>query len=364
MRKYIYSLFFAIVSFVFLGFYSSSVERPNDSFWRNKGRLITHQFVDKNDSISGQEIFELLDSKGLTIWFCRDIHKQVCMNGLCKMIHLWLFWDGEGKYLGIRLPENEVLTKLGHNNFEPTDYQTLDCILKDTSSLLKELKLEILTDESATKNKHEVDVYTGATKPTLSQVVVNGAVYTCYALWHTVYGQSQKTIMDILNKRINQSYLALLFKSENPFHVSLAISSVEKHPEFHTYFYPQIISVIKSTDPSLSKLALDYFEPAKLKDVVIQKKLVMLNVSPQKKYDIIWKFTKVEETSNFVLAKMLVLYKNHKLIDGSLNLILSLIKSDNLLNRRIVKLLNRIEASENTYNQNLIRIVLNNCKKI
>lgn len=362
IRKHIYSVFFAIATLMAIGFNTSLPKRPTDGFWGMKGNLVTHLFVDKIDSLSGQEIYELQDEKGLTIWFCRDIYKQVCMTGQCKMIRLWLFWDGAGNYLGIQLLDNEALTKLEHTKFEPADYQKLDAILQDTSSLLKDLKFEVLTDETLTKkSKHEVDAYTGATKPILSQLVVNGAVYTCYTLWHTIYGHTQVAILDILNKRINQSYLTLLFKSENPTYVSLAIRSIEKHSEYHSYFYPQLISAIKSTDVSLSKQALDYFQPARLKDEVVQKRLVALlfEVGPQKKYDIIWKFAKLQKTNDDVVITLLELYEKHELIDGSLNLIYCLIQNEHLSNPRIIHLLNWLEANESIYNQNLTRRLLN-----
>jgi hypothetical protein len=364
IRKYIYSVLFSIAAFIVIGFNISLPERPNDGYWGMKGKLVTHQAVDKIDSLSSQEIYELQNDKGLTIWFCRDIHKQVCMTGQCKMIRLWLFWDGAGNYLGIQLPKNEPLTKLEHNKFEPADYEKLDIILRDTSSLLKDVKMEALADEVVTRDKHEIDAITGATKPTFSQAVVSGAVYTCYTLWHTVYGQSRVSIMDILDKRINQSYLSLLFKSENPSYISLAIRSVEKHPEYHAYYYPQIISFIKSTDVSLSKEALDYFEPDRLEDEVVQKRLVELIVSPQKEYEIIWKFTKLHKTSDDVVVTLLELYEKHELIVGTLNLIFYLIQNEHLSNPRILHLLNRLETTESVYNQNLIRRLLNKAKGI
>lgn len=364
IRKYFNLSIFAILVLVVSSFNVPLLERPTDGFWGMKGKIVNHPFADNIDSLSGQNIFELQNQKGLTIWFCREIHKQVCMTGVCKMVHLWLFWDGAGNYLGIQLPKNVVLTKLEHNEFEPADYLKLDAILRDTSSILRTIKYEALTDEVKTKSRYEVDAITGATKQSLSQEVVGGAAFTCYTLWHILYGPTQVAILEMLDKRIDQNYLTLLFKSGDPTYVSFAIRSVEKHSRYHLHFYPQIISAIKSNKASLSKLALDYFQPDRLEAVVVQKRLLALKASPQKRYEIIWKFTKLRKTSNDVVVTMLELYQKHELIDGSLNLIFDLIQNEHLSDPRILRLLRYLEAHESIYNRNLTHQLLNKGKGI
>jgi hypothetical protein len=358
IRTKFYLLLIAISASLTLSFISGSSKRPVDGFWGMKGKIVIYPFADKIDSLSGQEIYELRNEKDLPIWFCREFYKQVCLTGQCKLIHLWLFWDGAGNYLGIQLFKNEDLTKLEHDKFEAADYVKMDAILQDTSSILKTTKYETLTEEVKIKSNFQVDAYSGATKPSISQEVVNGAAYTCFTLWHTVYGATQVAISNILSKRMSQSYLTHLFESENPSLISLAIRSVEKNSKYHSLFYPQILSVIQSNRPSLSKQALDYFQPNRLGSEDVQKKILALNVSPQRRYDIIWQFTKLQKIDTDVIISILELYEKHTLIDGALNLVLDLIRKDHLADKRVINLLGSIEEQESIYNQTLIRNLL------
>ncbi|MEI6276823.1 MAG: hypothetical protein WCP08_12575 [Prolixibacteraceae bacterium] len=348
-------LLFTISAF---GLNTNLNEIPKDGFWGMKGKIVIYPFADKIDSLSGQEIYELRNEKELPIWFCREFYKQVCLTGQCKIIHLWLFWDGAGNYLGIQVFKDEELTKLEHGKFEPADYVKLDAILKDSTSMLKTSKYETLTEEVKIKSNFQVDAYSGATKPSILQEVVAGAAYTCFTLWHTVYGATQVEVSKIISERMSQSYLALLFESADPSFISLAIRSVEKNSKYHLHFYPQIILAIQSDRLSLSKLALDYFQPDRLVSVDVQKKILALDVSPQRRYDIIWQFTKLQKIDNDIITTILEMYKKHALIDGSLILILDLIRKDHLKDKRVIKLLGYIEEHEGVYNKNIIHNLL------
>ena len=192
-----------LTMFVLVLFVSSTnitPELPKNGYWAMEGTIITHIFEDKTDLLSGPEIYELQDADGLTIWFCRNIYKDVCMTGVCKMIRLWVFWDGAGNYLGIQTLNKEPLTKSDHTLFEDTDYTKLDDILKDTASILKTMNQVELIIVPDTINPFEIDGYSAATQPALTEVIVKDAVYTCHTLWHTVHGPSQKSIENILEK--------------------------------------------------------------------------------------------------------------------------------------------------------------------
>ena len=111
----------AMLLLLFPGFQNPFPERPQTGFWAMEGELVTHHFEEKADSLSGPELFELRDQSGLPVWFGRYIFKDVCISGECKMIRLWLFWDGAGNYLGMQVPEKEPLTKSDHTLFEPEE---------------------------------------------------------------------------------------------------------------------------------------------------------------------------------------------------------------------------------------------------
>jgi hypothetical protein len=207
-----------------------------------------------------------------------------------------------------------------------------------------------------------VDGYTSATQPTLAEVVVKDAVYTCHTLWHTVFGPTRTMILDILDKRVSHDYLTLMFESQFPAYIVWAIRVVEKLPEYHEDFYPLIIENIKSKDASLSQQALDYFQAHRLNDEVLQKQLVAVipELTTQKKYDIIWKFIDCEKTNVDVVLKLLEMFQQQEIGVGAINLIYRLVLPDYLTaNPRMKEIVQELSTHENAYIRNLTGRLLN-----
>ena len=344
---------------LFVGFINVDPDRLQTDFWKMEGTRIAHHFEDKADSLSPPEFFELQDENGLPVWFGRHFFKDVCLTGTCKMIRLALFWDGAGNYLGMNIPEGEPLTKSDHTKFAAADYVKLEGILRDTSSILKDLKSEdlIIIPKSSDPHKaYNVDGYTGATQPALSEVVVKDAVYTCHTLWHTVYGPTSKEILDLLQSRVNEKYLSLMFASQNPKYKLWAIQSVESHPAYHNNFYAQIINCIKSKDIVLANKALSYFGSTKLADTIIQNQLVQIvpDVDMNFRYEILWKLIGVKKVNGQVVLKLLKMFESKTLGLGTLHLIFRLISTEHLNNNQeIIQLVNSLSEYENTYIRNL-----------
>jgi hypothetical protein len=362
-RNYLMQAIAVILLLLCASFGGHQSNRQAKGFLNMKGILTIHSFTtDKIDSLSGQEILELQDTTGITLWFGRQIYKDVCMTGQCKMIRLWLFWDGAGNYLGFEVPDDEPFTKSDHTEFEIHDYDKLHTILSDTSSILKNLKTEDLTVEEKEKNPYEVDGYTAATQPGIKEVVVKDAVYTCHTLWHTVYGPTRDEVLAILDERISEDYLRLLFNSGNPALMSRAISCVEKFPDFHRAFYPIILDAVLSEHPPLSEQALSYFMPSRLSGFDEQMQLANLipGVGTQKKYDIIWKLVESGKVHEPVVLQLLKYFDNQEIGVGSLNLVYRMVSSE-YINRdgEIKSLLQKLAGHENAYIRNLTLKVLN-----
>lgn len=358
--KFIIFLFWILI---FFSFNPAKAPHKNEftDFWSMKGNLVTHIYIDQKDSLSGPELFELQDEKGLPIWFGRHIFKDVCISGECKMIRLWLFWDGVGNYLGMQIPEVDPLTKSDHTEFETDDYKKLNEILRDTSSILKALKQEDLIIVPDTIDPYEVDGYTAATQPTLAEAVVKDAVYTCHTLWHTVYGPVQSEIFRILENHLNKEFLEKMFESKKPEYISWAIKKVEKHPEYHAGFYSKIIEFIKSENSILTNQALDYFRPELLKDTAIQQNLiqVMNGLDMYQKNQIIWRFINLRNVDSQVVLNLLNLFSDKILGVESFNLIMRLVTPEHLKeNKQIVHILNNLSENDNGYVRNLSKRVL------
>jgi hypothetical protein len=367
-KKQIRSSFWVAFPFLIVtGFYPSFPDKPKDGFWGMKGTLIVHEFPDTIDVLSGQEIFELQDDNGLTIWFGRQIFKDVCMTGICNMIRLWIFWDGAGNYLGIQLPENEPLTKSDHKEFSAADYKKLDELLRDSTSILRDMEPRDLTVEDPTEiqPQYEVDGITAATPVGIVDVVVRDAVYTCYTLWHTVYGHTQVSIREILDQRVDHDFLALLFESDDPSYTSLAIKSVERHPEYHEYFYPNILSLIQSRHVHLSEQAINYLNPSTMANEDVQMNIIKIlsKVNPNIQNRILWKFSELEKIHVDVVPELLALYVEQKISVGSLNLIYRMVKPEHLEDHKVLHLLDKLMNHENGYIRNLTGRLFNDNSK-
>ncbi len=367
--KYFLPFLMAFGILIFTGFSGTFPERPETGFRAMEGTLVTHHFIDQTDSLSGPELFELQDENGLPIWFGRYIFKDVCISGECKMIRLWLFWDGAGNYLGTEIPKDEPLTKSDHTKFEPEDYKKLDDILGDTASILKTLKQEdliVIPDSIDPYKAYDVDGYTAATQPALAEVVVKDAVYTCHTLWHTVYGPVQTKIHQILEDRLSVKFLAKMFDSQKPEYISWAIESVGKHPEYHAGFYSQIMEFISSENSALADEALSYFQPELLADTTIQLQLiqVMPGADTSIKYEILWKFTGLGQIHPKAVVNLLKMFVSQELSVGTYNLILRLITPEHLNDyEQIVQILNNLLEDENGYIRNLTKRTLDEKNK-
>ncbi len=352
-----------IILLIVSSFSNFPPERPITGFWAMEGTLETHIFDDDSDTLSGPELYELQDENGLPIWFGRHIFKDVCISGVCKMIRIWLFWDGTGNFLGFQIPKGDPLTKSDHTKFAPTDYEKLKTILGDTALILGDLKQEdliIIPDSIDPYKAYEVDGYTAATQPALAEVVVKDAVYSCHTLWHTVYGPVQNAIHEILEERLNEKFLAKMFHSQNPNCVLWAIQSVEKFSEYHKAFYPQILQCLKSENPVLANQALNYFQPSLLSDKLIQNQIVqvMPEAAVSIRYEILWKFIGLKKVDNQVVLQLLEMFEQETLEIGTLNLIYKLVSSEHLKNKEITLVLNTISEHENGYVRNLTKMLL------
>lgn len=350
--------FLSIIALSISAFTSLNSESPKHDFLSMKGILSKHYYEDKTDIHSEPEILELQDEQGVTIWFAKHIFRDVCMTGECKMIRLWLFWDGVGNYLGMQIPEDEPLTKSDHTEFEEADYNKLEMILKDTLSILKDLNSDdlIVADDSIDLFKaYEVDGYTAATQPALAEVVVKDAVYTCHTLWHTVYGPIQHALHEIQESRIEEDFLKMYINSEKPEYNFWVIDQVKKFKEYHDVFYQDIINLIKSDNPDIAKKALNYFNKEHLENEEIQRKLadVIPLVSTHLKYDILWKFIALGEVNQDIALKLLNYLNDEELGVGALNLIYRIIPSEHLKNGEIFKLISELSEHENAYIRNL-----------
>ncbi|MGJ7027150.1 hypothetical protein [Petrimonas sulfuriphila] len=341
-----------ISSSLFLGGYNYSPDNsfktafPTRDFLHMEGIRVSHVMENSSDSLSDNKIVELQDEKGLTIWFARYFHKDICITGICRMVKLWIFWDGVGNYLGIQLDEKDPLTKSDHSPFESQDYIRLDEILADTVSILKELQyedlvvedtLQLSVDDKSEKKLFEVDGYSSATLPSLKEYVIKDAVFTCYTLWHTVYGETKVRIDDLLNDKVDSRYIdKLLNGSENQ--KLFALEMVRRNNSFVFEFDSQLLPLIASQNKHISKKTLSVVTPHYLSSSESQLRFIELmdNSLPETKYEIIYKLQLIDNISNDAIILLIDKYITGKISVGGLNQILKIISKQMVTNKNIL----------------------------
>lgn len=153
---------------------------------------------------STQVIFEvnlLKDRKGLPYAYSSHILTPVCDDTLCALMNIEVYWNLLGNYIGYDTIAGDPLTKNDHLPFLSEDYDKLHRLLSDNNSIIKRKEKHELFDSEATRVSGVVDAVTGATAKEISEAVVDGALYSCYTLYHIVYGPLSRLMLSDMESR-------------------------------------------------------------------------------------------------------------------------------------------------------------------
>ena len=142
----------------------------------------------ETDSIR-YDLWLLSEENGLPEQYHAEIFTPVCYSDKCYPVFIDFYWDLLGNFKNYKMPPGKTLTKNDHEEFKPEEYQKMQEILTNASSMLGEYKAEELVVEQREEMAHGVDAVTGATLKTLQNEVISGAVYSCYTLWHIAHGK-------------------------------------------------------------------------------------------------------------------------------------------------------------------------------
>lgn len=345
-----YKIIFLSIAFSLLTICGSLVAQDiNTDFLQMTGKRTVHPFTDPYDSLSAPEIIELRNEKGIPVWFGRKVRKVVCLTGECQIANLWLFWNGVGNFLGFQRYNNEPLTKTDHKEFTPDDYRQLHLILSDSESILRQTQQDELIAKPAPHR--EIDGTSGATHLSFKDYLVEDAAYTCYTLWHTVYGNTAEEINSILEKRINRAYLQLLLHHEDNSYKIWAINQIAHSPVYQKEFNVTIMSFLRSDANLLSQSALSYFSGDVLSDFDTQLNLISRfgMLSYRQRLQIIQSLSQQKRTNDKAIIRLLQYFEDHEINAFSLNYVYHSIHAENMRNAVIKKKITRFTKHSNSY---------------
>ncbi len=152
------------------------------------------------------------DSSGLPDGYEATVFTPVCETERCYTIEVMISWDLIGNYLKLDTLPGQQLTKLDHIPFTDEDYQKLQAILINRNSVLGSYEKEELVRDTRIS---ELDGMTGATIQEVKNAVINGAVYSCYTLWHIAHGPVVDSIQESTRRLLSKELVQKLVDLEN-----------------------------------------------------------------------------------------------------------------------------------------------------
>lgn len=204
------------------------------------------------------------DTAGDPSYFFSNLFTPVCFTDVCKPVYIDLYWDLLGNYTRYEIPESEPLTKTDHREFDEDDYTHLHRILSNPQSLLKEFTIYELVDKNTYNLTDSVDAVTGATPKTIRNEVIAGAVYTCFTIWHIVYGKAVDKIREITESRCDSHLLRRFLASNNHHYEYWAIDKVvDVHAESDVLL-DNLLNVIGGSNIFTAQYALKKYPSSRL----------------------------------------------------------------------------------------------------
>lgn len=246
-------LFSCSLFFTLLFFFTQSL---NHSIAQSLNGKIQEFTIRENDTAS-YTLKLALDDAGRPVYFFRNVFTPVCLTGECKPVYINFYWDLVGNYMRYDLPPNQILTKMDHKEFKPEDYEKLRDILANPNSLLNDVAMEDLVGKGTENLADSVDAKAGATLKTVKNEVIDGAVYTCYTLWHLAHGNVVNEIRRITETYQDDQLLHNFLASPNHHYQYWAMDRVvDAQGTIWDGFTPDILTIIQGKNVFTARYAL------------------------------------------------------------------------------------------------------------
>ncbi len=229
----------------------------------------------KNQHIEGD--FKVDLENGGSFWvekqkdslgYVADIKVPVCEDRICYDVKIAFHWNLVGELDRFVISEKEPLTKLDHVLFSKEDYEKLEKILKNKDlNFVKLTPKELVEPNTGPK----VDAYSGATNTTIKNEVIEGALFTCYTLWHIVNGVVIDSIKAHTKNALNPSLIQKMMAERKISYYYFLLNELSEKELFDNL--DLFLKVIPQSEGYFAKNAFekfpDYFyETPKIQDFV------------------------------------------------------------------------------------------------
>ena len=247
----------------------------NSPFRPDKSSKISKIRINFSDSIPDDTLTIYYSATAYPEAVSRNIRTAVCIDSLCRLVDIRLFWEITGKFMGYSIPWGEELTKREHTPFSETDYKKLTEILSDSSSQLGFYTLSEIHPKKQSVNK--VDGITGATAPDLSSWIVPQAAYTSYTLWHLTYGATRDSIMAYSKSHLlSPQLLTNLLQTNDPYTQMKALGWIGESKLRDNQFIEYALYILHNAKFQSSVQALKFLKRTSIDKERLQKEIIAL----------------------------------------------------------------------------------------
>ena len=191
------------------------------------------------------------------VYFCKGdpggfyyysrLQTTVCEDTVCQLLDINVYWDLAGNYIRFDTVPGTPLTKYDHKPFTDQDYKKLQKTLADENSVLGDKIKDELLSTKEKRYSEKIDGLTAATAKEIKSVVVDGALYSTYTLWHLLHGNIKQQIQKYTLANYNSAIEKQLLRSDNPRTVVLGLKNMNK--EDYVERFDQILKLMRSGNP-------------------------------------------------------------------------------------------------------------------
>lgn len=328
--------------------------------------------INFKDSIPSDTLFQIRSQEGIPISYYRKVNTGICFDNQCRLLDIKLFWNITGRYLGFELPEKEFLSKAEHEPFEEKEYERLHEILAHSESPLGKFAYNQLM-VATVPNFAGVDAVSSATSPDVLQHVVEGAVYTTYMLWHTVYGNTQDEVKQLTLSLLTPELVLQILESLDASDRMWVVNEIPEEMEIINELRDKLLQLIDQDNYSLAERSINAFdsidltsEPLQLlllekfyqSDYSLQKLIInKLNEAPELSCEVTLNLAfNIENFSGDILSRILDIFQKHNVSDSKvLQKVAVLLDRENVyVSKKVYNFLKHTRSHDKVVEQELL----------
>ncbi|MEP1893991.1 MAG: hypothetical protein ABJJ14_20070, partial [Cyclobacteriaceae bacterium] len=204
-------------------------------------------------------LYEKLDVDKHPIHYYMNVESTICLEGVCKIVPVRLYWNPLGQYIEYELDKGVTLEKTEGRPFLEEDYVILHDLLKDPQSAYRDIRYDQITKEKVV-GENQIDAISGATSIILAkgQTVV-GAAWTCFTLWHWAHGPVVQVIRGLTGTSLTSVQLKKLLKGSDD-DIIFALEELMRRGGEPMEYIDQMTYLLNSYNSEVLRLIIQYLE--------------------------------------------------------------------------------------------------------